>query len=214
MITPPKTKTSAFTKGLEKSKSITPEVVTKTPFDKVTNTATKKLVKDTTKSVGKQTFKQFAKKALTGVGRVANPIATAAFTVDDLATGYKSERAKGASTGRSVAKGVTKAGSYLGGAAAGGKYGSMIGTAVLPGVGTLVGGALGAVAGGLTASALANKTFDTVAGKTALQKQMEKNKVRRKKLTGTSTKSSGVPGGYWKGMNPGLRGGGVNISAN
>ena len=212
--TPPKTKTSAFTKGLEKSKSITPEVVTKTPFDKVTNTATKKLVKDTTKSVGKQTFKQFAKKALTGVGRVANPIATAAFTVDDLATGYKSERAKGASKGRSVAKGVTKAGSYLGGAAAGGKLGSMIGTAVLPGVGTLVGGALGAVAGGLTASSVANKTFDKVAGKTALQKQMEKNKVRRKKLTGTSTKSSGVPGGYWKGMNPGLRGGGVNISAN
>ena len=210
----PKTKTSAFTKGLEKSKSITPEVVTKTPFDKVTNTATKKLVKDTTKSVGKQTFKQFAKKALTGVGRVANPIATAAFTVDDLATGYKSERAKGASKGRSVAKGVTKAGSYLGGAAAGGKLGSMIGTAVLPGVGTLVGGALGAVAGGLTASSVANKTFDKVAGKTALQKQMEKNKVRRKKLTGTSTKSSGVPGGYWKGMNPGLRGGGVNISAN
>ena len=91
-------------------------------------------------------------------------------------------------------------------------------------LGTVVGGALGAVAGGLTASSVANKTFDKVAGKTALQKQMEKNKVRRKKLTGTSvkptpqkntkTKSSGVPGAYWKGMNPGLRGGGVNISAN
>ena len=210
----PKTKTSAFTKGLGKSKAITPEVVTKTPFDKVANTSTKNIVKGAGKSIGKQTFKQFAKKAISGVGRVANPIATAAFTVDDLATGYKSERAKGASTGRSVAKGVTKAGSYLGGAAAGGKLGAAIGTAILPGFGTAAGALIGGVAGGLTASSVANKTFDKVAGKTALQKQMEKNKVKRKKLTGTSTKSAGVPGGYWKGMNPGLRGGGVNISAN